>query len=91
MLGVVIRHLVVAPPALAPLLFQEPEDRLPPGKLEGEVGRHAGDKILGLVMNERMDVAKADPQQREEQFLGEGRKLPASTWTEPLRSGGSTA
>src|SRR5215218_1238025 len=71
LLGIVVGHFAVTPPALAALPFQEREDRLPGGEFEREVGRHAGCEILGLMMNEEMDVAESDAQQAPEQILRE--------------------
>ena len=78
LLGVVARHLLVAPPAFAALAFEEFEDRLPGRELEGQVGRHARGEVLGLVMDEEVDVAKADAQQAVEQILRE--------WQQPVRA-----
>src|SRR5215208_7793716 len=71
LLGIVIGHFAVTPPALAAFSFQKREDRLPGGEFECEIGRHAGREILCLMMNEEMDVAEADAQQTAEQILRE--------------------
>src|SRR5262249_4495931 len=77
MLGIIIGRLLVAPPAFAALPLDEAKDRLPASQLERQVGWHAGREILGLVMDDGMDVAEAYPQQAEEQCLGERRELAA--------------
>src|SRR5579884_4180239 len=64
--GVIIRHFLAAPPAFAALSLQKSEDRLTRGEFEGEIGRHAGGEILRLMMNDDMNVAKADAQQTAE-------------------------
>ena len=47
------------------------EDRLARRELEGEVGRHAGSKILGLMVDEEMDVAEADAEEALPHLAGE--------------------
>ena len=74
MLGIIGRHLLVTPPALTALLLKETEDRLPSRRLERQVGRHAGGEILGLVVDDRVDIAEADAQQAVEQSLAERRQ-----------------
>jgi hypothetical protein len=50
-----------------------PEHRLPAGEAEGEVGGHPGREVLGLVVDDAVDVAEADAQEAREHRLGHGR------------------
>src|SRR3984957_20790231 len=57
---VVVGHRLRAPPSLSALRLEEAKDSLPGCELEGEVGRHAGREILGLMMDDDVNVPEAD-------------------------------
>src|SRR5271163_5118996 len=71
---VVVGHLVRSPPSLSAISLEEGEDRLTGRESEREIGRHAGDEVLRLMMNHQVYVAKADAQQALKHRLGEGRQ-----------------
>ena len=57
------------------MALEKLEDDLAAGELEGEIGRHAGQEILGLMMDDHMDIAEADAQKAMENLLGERYEL----------------
>ena len=71
LVGVIVLHLEVAPPACAACAFKELHNRVATGEPKGKVRRHALIEGFGLVMDHPMDVAKARAQEGGEQLLGQ--------------------
>ena len=71
---VVVGHRLRAPPSLSALRLEEGKDRLPGCELEGEVRRHADREILGLMMDDDVDISEADTQEPGEHRLGDGQQ-----------------
>ena len=74
LLLIIVGHRLRAPPSLAALRLEEGEDGLPGRQLEGEVRRHAGREVLGLMMDDEVNVSEADAQEPGEHRLGEGQE-----------------
>jgi hypothetical protein len=91
LLLIIVSHRLRAPPSLSALRLEEGEDRLPGRQFESEVGRHAGCEVLGLMMDDEVDVSEADAQEPGEHRLGEGDERLGVDVGVPVRSGGSTA
>ena len=73
--GIIIAEFFGSPPAFAAFLVEPFEDGVAGRQPESQVGRHSLLEFLGLMGDERVDVAEADPEQSAEDLFGHGHEF----------------